>query len=304
MELEEAMKEISWDILGLAEIRRSYEEVVERKNGHIFCHAAATRGHRGVGFFVNRKLENGLSEFQAVSDRIAFLRVTVENLKLFIIQVHAPTSDSTEEETDGFYEKVEEVMTMTRNGERLLIIGDFNAKAIRRSYGDRSSSRYGDVESTNEKGERLQDFALINNLKIMNGFFEGNIEERWTWKSPVCGLHEIDYFIVRKNNDMVRKLEIIENFNYDSDHRLLMSEMLLHKRRFYIKSKQMRVDELNGENFMENLEVEFRRRRIMEISGIEEMYENLVQSICSASDKLAREQHANRETGRRRSNRI
>lgn len=38
IELEEALKHINWDILGLSEVRRLGEEVMERENGGIFYH--------------------------------------------------------------------------------------------------------------------------------------------------------------------------------------------------------------------------------------------------------------------------
>ncbi|RZF46230.1 hypothetical protein LSTR_LSTR010892 [Laodelphax striatellus] len=107
MELEEAMKEVLWDIIGIAEIRRSYEKIAERNSGHIFCHSAATRGNRGVGFFVNKLHSKSITEFKPVSDRIAFLRLSIGNNKLMIIQAHAPTSDISEEDIKYFYESIE-----------------------------------------------------------------------------------------------------------------------------------------------------------------------------------------------------
>ena len=63
-------------------------------------------------------------------------------------------------------------------------MGDFNAKIAMIN---------GDVNS-NGRGEMLLDFATSNNLMIVNSLFRGCIQEKWTWKSPVGGLHELDYF--------------------------------------------------------------------------------------------------------------
>ncbi|XP_039294140.1 uncharacterized protein LOC120353646 [Nilaparvata lugens] len=116
-------------------------------------------------------------------------------------------------------------MIQKRAGERLIVMGDFNAKIAR-------SAEMGEASIGNERGEMLLDFALSNNLKIVNMLFRGSIEDKWTWKSPIGGLHEIDYFMVEQRNNTVQHLAVMKTFKYDSDHRMLMSEMKLHKRRF------------------------------------------------------------------------
>ncbi|XP_039282913.1 craniofacial development protein 2-like [Nilaparvata lugens] len=105
---------------------------------------------------------------------MAILRLTIGNIKIFVIQVHAPTSDSAEEEVDLFYDMLDNLLSSKTTGEKVIIFGDFNARIGKSKLGEnRTNGIYG-VGVRNERGEKLLDFALCNNLKIMNTFFEGN----------------------------------------------------------------------------------------------------------------------------------
>lgn len=58
-ELELALGNIKWDILGISEMRRLGEGIEERGN-YIMYHKGEVAGHRGVGFLVNIKLKNSI----------------------------------------------------------------------------------------------------------------------------------------------------------------------------------------------------------------------------------------------------
>lgn len=57
MELENALQNTEWDIIGLAEIRRNYEAQNEMKKGYILMHSAADNGQFGTGFIIKKPPE-------------------------------------------------------------------------------------------------------------------------------------------------------------------------------------------------------------------------------------------------------
>lgn len=62
IELQNALKDLKWDIVGLADVRRLGEDTVERYD-NVFFHFGETSGHHGVGFLVDEKWKDHIVEF-------------------------------------------------------------------------------------------------------------------------------------------------------------------------------------------------------------------------------------------------
>jgi len=95
--------------------------------------------------------------------------------------VYAPTANSTDEEIEEFYTLLQGTIDGTCSQDLILVIGDFNVKVGR----DRSNwkgvlGKFGYGEE-NERGERLMNFCLSNNLMVMNTmFFQKKANRKWT----------------------------------------------------------------------------------------------------------------------------
>lgn len=76
-EFENALKDIKWDIIGLAEVRREGESLVKRKNGNYMYYYGETKGYRGVGFYVKGELEKDIIEIKSVSERVGVLKIRI-----------------------------------------------------------------------------------------------------------------------------------------------------------------------------------------------------------------------------------
>lgn len=61
LELKEALSNINYDIVGLAEVRRTGYAVLEDTD-HIFCYYGETKGLHGVGFLIKKELESKYRE--------------------------------------------------------------------------------------------------------------------------------------------------------------------------------------------------------------------------------------------------
>lgn len=231
VELEYALQGLQWDIVGLAEIRRNHEDYAETKEGHIFCHGAADNSQLGVGFLIHNKWKEQITDFKPISPRLALLSLKIDSYQLALLQIHVPTTEYADSEVEIFYDLVRQEMSLLDKNAEIILIGDFNAsigKAIKGEESVRGNSNYG---KRNKRGGMLLNFAGSLHLKIVNSYF-GNSEEeeKWTWLSPKNFKFEIDYFLAR-DIDMVQKFYIQKNCKFDSDHRMLVAELEIKKKK-------------------------------------------------------------------------
>ena len=158
-ELEEELKFIKWDIIGLSEVRRKDEGMLELKSGHSFYFKGNKTGQNGgVGFLVNKRLKNNILEVEGVSDRLAKIEIKLsKRYNVQIIQVYAPTSSHTDDEIEEFYEEVQKLHDKG-NAHYKIVMGDFNAKIGTQKADDKVVGNFGYGER-NERGDTLVEFA-------------------------------------------------------------------------------------------------------------------------------------------------
>ena len=103
-ELEEELNEnnIKWDVVGLGEVRRKEERFTTLQSGHLLYQA--NNGQSGVGFLVNKKWKDNITRVTSGNSRVVELVLRITDIyKLKIVQVYAPTTSHSDEETDNFY---------------------------------------------------------------------------------------------------------------------------------------------------------------------------------------------------------
>ena len=87
---------------------------------------------------------------------------------IMVIQVYAPTSNA--EETEEFYEDLQDLLELTPKKDVLFIIGDWNAKVgSQETPGVTGKFHLG---AQNEAGQRLIEFYQENALVIANTLFQ------------------------------------------------------------------------------------------------------------------------------------
>ena len=85
-----------------------------------------------------------------------------------------------------------------KQGDMLLVMGDFNAKVVRREPSAMSSAvgLYG-LGETNEAGEQLEDFCLEHELPLANTMIKQHPRRLYTWTSADGNTrNQIDYISV------------------------------------------------------------------------------------------------------------
>ena len=154
--IKKEMERLNISILGLSEVR--WEGAGTIKSGkHNIIYSGGDRAERGVGIILNEETSTPIKGYWTISDRVPLVKLSEKPFDITIIQVYAPTSESTEEDIDLFYKDLETAKNHCKSQDVVIIMGDFNAKV----GNDRVDEVAGDhgLEQRNERGERFIDWA-------------------------------------------------------------------------------------------------------------------------------------------------
>ncbi|XP_052738586.1 uncharacterized protein LOC128198269 [Bicyclus anynana] len=233
-ELIYSLQDIKWDIIGLSEVRRNGEAIVEYGQ-FILYYKGETPGRHGVGFLIKKELKNLIIEMIGISERIAILNTKIPSSKEVwsIVQIYSPTEQSTKTEIDTFYSSLN-IAIKEHTHKNCIIMGDFNAQVgTPRNGEDIVLGPYSYGKRT-RNGQKLMEMAFENNMTILNSQFKKRTSRRWTWISPDGRYkNEIDYFLTNKPN-LFEDCGTITNLNFNSNHRMIRARLnapLAKKRR-------------------------------------------------------------------------
>ena len=171
--------------MGLREVHRKEENFIKLQDSHyLFYYIEKANGiTSGVGFLINRNVADNVSKFSSISDRLAWIAFKLnKRYTLKIIQVHAPTSQSSEEDIESVYEDISSILEQEKT-QYTIVTGDFNAKVGRRIARESYMGKFG-IGERNDRGEILVNFAERYHFRIMNTFFQKRVGRKWTWRSP------------------------------------------------------------------------------------------------------------------------
>ncbi|XP_045448905.1 craniofacial development protein 2-like [Melitaea cinxia] len=223
-ELEKALEDINWDILGISEMRRLGEKIEERTD-YILFQKGEVPG-QGVGFIIKQSLKQQIHELIGLSDRIAILNIVIPGYKKLwtIIQCYSPTEQASKIESQLFYHELSKTITRYSNN-HIILMGDFNAQVgakqckeeyVLGNYGQGKRSAHGEV---------LVEFLLQHNLTLLNSMYKKNQKNRWTWISPDGSTkNEIEY-ITTNYPKAFTDTSVIAKFNFNTNHRMVRSKI-------------------------------------------------------------------------------
>ena len=243
--LEAEIKNIKWDIIGISEMRKPGEKIQVLKSGHLLYNSSKENKQNGVGFLIHKNLQSNIEKFTTTSDRVASVTLRISKIyRLLIIQVYAPTSRSSQEELDNFYDDIYNTLN-TNKAHYNIIMGDLNAKIGQGNEECVGKFGYGE---RNERGEDLINFATAHNFKIMNTFFQKSKNKRWTWRSPNHETkNEIDFILIDRHN-IVKNVDVLNQVNVGSDHRMVRCKIQINTKQerrklFFSRPEQFKIPE-------------------------------------------------------------
>ena len=153
--------------------------------------------------------------------------------KISIIQVYVPTTENTDEEIEIFNNDLQNSISTISKKDILVIQCDWNAKIgidAHTNWGSTSGKFCNSV--TNERDERLLEFAKTNNLIIANTFGPHKKSRIQTWHSPGRLYHnKINYILISKRFSTsvhINKTRSFPGADIGSNHDIVMMTFRIH----------------------------------------------------------------------------
>ena len=98
---------------------------------HVIYYSGNERGgSHGVAFIVNKSLNKCVLGYNPVSDRIITIRLQVIPVNVSVVQVYAPTSTASDEDMEGFYNQLQDVLDSLPKTDFTLVVGTSMPKLV------------------------------------------------------------------------------------------------------------------------------------------------------------------------------
>ena len=175
-------EERKMDVLALCETKVKGQGVREWEGQRVIVSGVAERcrAREGVAIMVSGRLWGKVKEYKCVSSRIVWVRLNVAGEKVVIVSVYGPGMEKNESERESFWQSLNECLSGFGESERLVVLGDLNAKVGDRERGS-VVGKYG-VPGVNENGESLMEMCLERELIVGNTWFPKKDINKYTWE--------------------------------------------------------------------------------------------------------------------------
>jgi hypothetical protein len=248
------------DIVGIAETHRLGTEEMEEDGYKVVTSGNEAGDHRrGVVLVLSKTAQKALIGYNPISERIIMARFQAFIGELIVIQVYAPTADSSDKDINEFYDVLQMTMATLPSKACVVLMGDFNAKVGDSECAANSVIGKFGYGNSNARGEQLLNFCGINDLVIANTLFKQGKESRsWTWESPDGRTHnQIDYVMVsRKWRSSIMNARAYPSADVGSDHQLVIANLKLKLKRQLVQKPIRRFDVSKLKNPQTNTQYE------------------------------------------------
>jgi hypothetical protein len=140
----------------------------------------------GTAFFVHKR----------ISDRMSYIILRGCWCHIIVLNVHAPTEDTTDDVKDSFYEELERVFDTFLKYHMKILLGDFTAEVDREDIFKPTIGNESLHEISNDNGARVVNFATYKNLTVKNTMFPHCNIYKYIWRSPDERTHnQIDHIL-------------------------------------------------------------------------------------------------------------
>jgi len=155
--------------------------VLEKRDHAVFYSCDRKQRLLGVGFVVEKNFKHLVMDFRAISTRICTLRLKGKFYSYTIINVHAPTEVSTEEEKESFCDLLQKTHEECPSYDVKIVVGDMNAQIGKEEVYCPTIGKHSLHESTNDNDYRLIQFPALNNMVIGSTMFPHKNIHKSTW---------------------------------------------------------------------------------------------------------------------------
>lgn len=224
------------DIAALSETRLAEEgSLTEIGSGYTYFWKGKAQNEdriHGVGFAIkNSILKNFPNLPTGINERLMKLRFPISDKRFAtIISAYAPTLTSSDDVKEQFYAELDNILKSTPSSDKLILLGDFNARVGRdHEQWNGVIGRHG-VGKMNSNGLLLLSKCAEHNLVITNTTFRLADKFKTTWMHPRSKQwHLIDYIITRQcDTKDVHSSRAMRGADCWTDHRLVRAKFNLH----------------------------------------------------------------------------
>ena len=189
------------------------------------------RREAGVGFAIKTELVGKLSGLpKGINDRLMTLRLPLSgNKHATIVSAYAPTMTNPDEVKAKFYDDLDNVISATPRTDKLILLGDFNARVGTDHQTWEGVIGPEGVGKCNSNGLLLLRKCAEHDLLITNTVFRLPNRNKTSWMHPRSKhWHLIDYVIVRRTDRQdVKVTKTMCGADCWTDHRLVVSKLNL-----------------------------------------------------------------------------
>ncbi|KAJ4934647.1 hypothetical protein JOQ06_007432 [Pogonophryne albipinna] len=224
-------------IAALSKTRLADEgQLKEEKGGYAFFWkgkpANEPRIH-GVGFWaIENCLINHLHELPVgINEHLMTIRLMLASSQMVtVISAYAPTLDAQDEVKEAFYADLYKILSEVPKEDKLILLGDFNARVGRNHHLWRGTLGRDGVGNRNSNGILLLTKCSEHNLVITNTLFHKKTNFKTSWMHPRSKLwHLIDYVIVRSKDrrDVLNTRAMTSGDDCWTDHHRLIRSIII-----------------------------------------------------------------------------
>ena len=239
--IKREMDRMRVSILGLSEVRwKGRGDFVS--DGYRVIYSCGEESQRGVAVIMHKDVAGKVSKVMQQNDRLLLVKIKAEPVDMIIIQTYMPTSAHCDEEVEGIYEQIEELVDGEKANDNVVILGDWNA-VVGQGRDDKVVGEYG-VGNRNERGEKLIEFCKMRKLMVANTWFKHHKRKIYTWRKPGdTERYQLDYILVKQRyRNGVKNARSYPSADANSDHNLVLIEMDIKMKKLRKREMQKKWD--------------------------------------------------------------
>ena len=160
-EVKQEMARVSFDILGISELKWTGMAEFNSDDNHIYYCGQESFRRNGITLTVNKRDQNEFLGCNFKNNRMISVHFQGKPLNITVTQAYGPTRNT---ECEQFYEDLQDLIELTPPKRCLFFIGEENAKVGSQEI-PRVTGIFG-LRVQNEAGQMLTDFCQENTLVI------------------------------------------------------------------------------------------------------------------------------------------
>ena len=181
----DVFKERKLDILALSETKVKGSGLREWEGQRVIVSGVneRCRAREGVAVILSGRMWGKVIEYKCLESRIMWVKLKLDGESVVVVSVYAPGMEKKEDERERFWERFSECVAGFGSNERVIVLGDMNAKVGDRER-DEIVGKFG-VSGMNENGVCQLKLCNEKGLIVGNTWFEKKLIHKYSWEKRV-----------------------------------------------------------------------------------------------------------------------